>query len=461
MDNEKELHIAPMLHYSTQEFLHFMRILSKRAVLWTEMVVDETIKFTNDLDHHLGQSPKDLRPIICQIGGRNPEWIGEATEIVEKYGFNEVNLNIDCPSNRVSGKRQFGAILMKQKERASVLVATMSSNVKNVPISVKTRVGIELDDGECLDTFEHLVGFISLLRDRGCRKFIMHARKCVIGGLTPAQNRLVPPLNYPRVYDLCNEFPDCEFIINGGIPGLKVAKEICCGKVQDRIESAALMDNNKQCGHEGQSQHIVPCKLCGASNGSCTVSPLVAPNNLKGSMLGRACIENPAMFWDVDRYFYGEAHNPCTTRREALEKYCLYLEKIYPRRCCDVDKRKTNRLPAPETEKISLGGCEICKKNYGASQSLFPPESKEIRISSIVIDRSLKPVFGIFFGKRKGNQFRRELNRLSRDKAVRNCGPAYMIRKAVQIMPQDALEEAFVKTENLNESDVSVHVSPS
>lgn len=148
MDNEKELHIAPMLHYSTQEFLHFMRILSKRAVLWTEMVVDETIKFTNDLDHHLGQSPKDLRPIICQIGGRNPEWIGEATEIVEKYGFNEVNLNIDCPSNRVSGKRQFGAILMKQKERACSVVSAMSSNVKNVPISVKTRVGIELDDGD-------------------------------------------------------------------------------------------------------------------------------------------------------------------------------------------------------------------------------------------------------------------------------------------------------------------------
>lgn len=206
---QKEFHIAPMLDVSKPEFLNFVRILTKRAILWTEMIVDETIIHSKDLDMHLlpvGEVPVDppdersdersdddaqevqgrqqqqsrlksksqsqpqsqnyqnqqhLKPIICQIGGRNPDYCGRATSIVESYGYNEVNLNIDCPSSRVSGKRKFGAILMHDRQTAFDIASAMQANTTHIPISIKTRVGIELDDEDhtVLDTLDHLVGF--------------------------------------------------------------------------------------------------------------------------------------------------------------------------------------------------------------------------------------------------------------------------------------------------------------
>lgn len=464
----KDLHIAPMLDVSKPEFHNLFRILSTRCILWTEMVVDETIMYSDDLDHHLAISSPHLHPIVCQIGGRSVKQCSEATKIVRQYKYSEINLNVDCPSSRVSGKRLFGAILMSndQKETCYDVVTAMkqsslctveesgeervdesSTGVPNIPISVKTRVGIETEDGMCLDSLEHIVEFIGRLRECGCRKFVIHARKCVIGGLTPTQNRLVPPLNYPRVYELCRLFPDCEFVINGGIPGLKAAKEIVYG-----------VDEN--CSHR---HHQVPCKTCNARNGSCTAPPTKNQPlpNLKGCMIGRACMENPSMFWDIDRYFYGMEKNPCRNRREVLEKYCVYLEKTYPRRCCDSDERITRRIPAPHI-RLPEGGCEICSKFYGSCN----PEKIENnlegqeKISSRVIDRSLKPILGILFGRPKSRLFRRQCDVLSRDKRTRNCGPAYIIREAMSSLPQTLIDEDFIKTEDLNDDDVPLHISP-
>ena len=173
---EKEFHIAPMLDVSTPEFCHFFRILSKRAILWTEMVVDSTINHTAHLGHHLAYSP-ELSPIVCQLGGRDGTSCGQATKVIEAQGYDEINLNIDCPSSRVSGERKFGAILMHDCDAACSVVSAMDSNVEHIPISVKCRIGIELDNGEIFDTFDYLVEFIGKLRDRGCRKFFIHARK--------------------------------------------------------------------------------------------------------------------------------------------------------------------------------------------------------------------------------------------------------------------------------------------
>lgn len=461
MTPQKEFHIAPMLDVSKPEFLNFMRILSKRAILWTEMIVDETIIHSNDLDLHLSYDP-NLSPIICQIGGRNSEYCGRATRVVESYGYDEVNLNIDCPSSRVSGKRKFGAILMHDKEAALSIVSAMKLNAQRVPISVKTRVGIELEDGQVFDTVDHLIDFIDELRQRGCHKFIIHARRCVIGGLSPAQNRVIPPLNYPRVYALCRHFPDCEFVVNGGIPGLKASKLLCNGiSLQDQ-------DTTEKKDGEVAEEHNVPCTICNASNGSCTAPPLISPPNLTGVMLGRALMDAPSMFWDIDRYFYGEASNPTNNRKEALEKYCEYLEHTYPRRCCDDDERITSRIPAPKVEMFSNVGCEICRVYYGnkecndeKDQRRIPKESSpKMKITSYVIDRSLKPILNMFFGQRKSKQFRRECDRLSRDKAIRNCGPGFILRSALSTMPCKLLVQPFAKTEELEDAAIPIHVGP-
>ena len=440
---QKDLHIAPMLDVSTIEFLNFFRILTKRAVLWTEMVVDETIMHTNDIHRHLPYSPH-LSPIVVQIGGINHVDSGKATKvIVDSFGYDEVNLNIDCPSNRVCGK-QFGAILMHQSEKACKIVSSMKRNAQNIPISVKTRVGIELESGESFDTFEHLVEFISQLRQEGCYKYILHARKCILGGLSPAQNRLIPPLNYIRVYELCKSFPDCEFVINGGIPGLKKAKSLCYGQ---RDTGGGCCSVSKP--DSFAVTHSVPCDLCGATNGSCVVEPLENIPNLRGCMIGRAAIENPCMFWDVDRYFYGEETNPCQNRRELLNAYCRYLERTYPRQCCDSDQS---------------GGCIICKDIYGgdiSDASISPYDTNtKVTIPSGVVDRSLKPVLGVFFNRPMSKSFRRECNKLSRNLRIRNCGPGYILRKAFSIMPSDILDEPFIFTEDLQDSDITVYVGP-
>lgn len=424
------------------------------------MVVDETIIYSKHLDYHLAYE-EHLKPIICQIGGRDPGYCGQVTSIVEGYGYEEVNLNIDCPSSRVSGERKFGAILMKDSQTAYNVVSCMSKSTQRMKISVKTRIGIELEDGEILDTLSHLIDFIGKLRKCGCRTFYIHARKCVIGGLTPAQNRLVPPLNYPRVYELCNHFPDCDFVLNGGIPGLAAAKRLCDG---GRIESEESFHKYHNRLHQS---HSVPCKVCKISNGSCIEPPMKTPSNLTGVMVGRACMENPAMFWDIDRYFYGEASNPCQTRREALDKYCNYLEQTYPRRCCDNDDRVTLRIPAPHVQMfVSSGGCEICKCFYGDGIPVNGLEHQEVckqekvKITSRVIDRSLRPILGIFFGLYSSKVFRRECDRLSRDKRVRNCGPAFILRKALSVMPSELLDQPFTKTEMLCDENIPLHVGP-
>jgi tRNA-dihydrouridine synthase A len=445
---DKTLHIAPMLDVSNREFRKLLRILSKKCVLWTEMVVDDTIAHTDNLNAHLGFD-EETHPIVCQIGGNSPELCGQATQTVEEYGYDEVNLNIDCPSDRVSGEREFGAVLMKKVDTAVAVVQAMKQNARG-PISIKCRIGIdEFDD------LEYVSEFIRRLQPV-CKRFYLHARICILGGLTPAQNRKVPPLNYPRVYTLCKLFPDCEFWINGGIPGLKAAKLMCFG--------------SKACGEPipNHSEHMVPCRLCDFTNGSCIVPPDISPTNLRGCMLGRPARENPSMFWDVDRYFYGEMSNPCRNRREVLDKYCEYLERMYPRRCCDRDERLTVNVPAPDVI-MEAPYCPICREMYTGGESdesercvaIVPPSAdrSEVKINSRVLGRCLTPVQGIFFGLPKAKAFRRACHILGRDWAVRNCGPAFILKKAMKSVPAYMLDDDFLKTEDL--VDVPIHASPS
>lgn len=441
-DNEnKFLHIAPMLHVSTPEFHQFFRILSKRCVLWTEMVVDETLVYTDNVDEHLGYDSR-MHPIMCQIGGWNPEYAAKATKLVQEYGYDEINLNVDCPSDRVSGKRLFGAALMKQQQTCIDMVKAMHDNATSIPISIKCRIGIDHLQDEIF-----LVDFIESLTPY-CQTFYIHARSCWLNGISPAQNRIIPPLNYPRVYALCRKFPNCQFILNGGIAGLQQARRLVL------------------CNHENVKEHTgAPCALCDLSNGSCVAPPSpTAPPNLKGCMLGRAAMENPSLFWDVDRYFYKKATNPCHNRRQVLEQYCNYLEETYPRRCCDADQRKTTKIPAPNVVH-TLEYCPICQEGgenctgNGATITREPTR-RVIMISSRVIDRSLKPVLGIFFGLPRAKVFRRTCDELSRDCVIRNCGPAFILRTAIKVVSNEALDQDFVKTEDLSEHDIVSHLAP-
>lgn len=466
----KELHIAPMLNYSTREFRQLMRILSKHLTLWTEMVVDETVAHSPNLDEHLAYD-ESQHPIVCQIGGNSPELCGEATSIVlERYGYDEINLNIDCPSERVSGKREFGACIMQKAELAKQIIAEMQANAPSSAsrVSVKCRIGVdEWDD------LEFAADFIRTLQPV-CNRFYLHARKCVLGGLMNArQNRSVPPLNYPRVYALCDMFPDCQFWINGGIRTLEEAKLIAhgwkfgCGSItSDDDESGA------QYHKEEQNCHQVPCAICNLPYGSCTQPPVIAPINLKGCMMGRAAMDDPCLFHNADKYFFDGASNPCTTRREVLAKYCLWLEKTYPRRCCDSDERTTFEYPAPKVTH-EQDYCTICSEIYGPEQinsesspagtdendvanvgskdgtdekvakSQKKKDKSRPKISSKIIARSLKPVQGMFAGIPDTREFRRRCDTLGQNDAMRNCGPGFLLRMAMHSVNDDVLDRPF------------------
>ena len=492
---QKSLHIAPMIRVSNREFRQLMRILSKRCVLWTEMVVDETIYYCTrsksdainreKVDVHLDYDQSLEHPIVCQIGGIDPVHTAFTTRMVaENYGYDEINLNMGCPSDRVSGK-EFGAVLMKQVDRACELVRSLKQNSGSVPVSVKLRIGVDRDED-----FAFLRSLVSRLHEAGCDRFYVHARKVHLKGLNPAQNRIVPPLNYPMVYKLCEEFPECDFWINGGISGLGAAKAIVYGK--EELDGLADKREMVQC-----DGHSVPCALCKYPNGSC-IAPLArarVPSNLRGCMLGRAAMDNPAVFWDCDRYFYGESKNPCATRREVLDKYIDYLETVYPRRCCD-DRNdvQTNRIPAPSVE-FTKEYCEICSEwrkhkehhsptqkywtasdsdaldktssNNRATESPCPITPKKTnkkkpkaKITTHVVRRSLRPVLGLFFGLSTSRNFRRRCEELIQDAKIRDCGPAFVLVSALRVVADRFLDAEFVRTEDLESTGIVEHVSP-
>jgi tRNA-dihydrouridine synthase A len=435
-DRSKELHIAPMLHVSTREFRALLRILTKRATLWTEMVVDETVAHVAEdrLDEHLGSPEVPPQGVVCQIGGNDPELCGQAAKIVADYGYSEVNLNIDCPSERVSGQREFGACLMKKAELSRNILQAMRDSCE-IPVSVKCRIGVdEWDD------LEFASEFIETL-EPVCQRFYLHARKCVLNGLMNARaNRSVPPLNFPRVYELCRRFPNCYFWINGGIKTLQEAKDIVCGSL---IDDSPM---NPCCSY-AKDGHAVPCTLCNLPYGSCCEPPITAPPNLRGCMMGRAAFDNPIVFWNVDRFFYGEPTNPCQNRREVLEQYCQFLERTYPRRCCDNDETATYHYPAPAIQPTQ-DYCMICQDIYGPETTPMTPQSvpsspSKSKIAPRIIGRCLKPIVGIFNGVPYSRAFRRACDDLGQDPQLRNCGPGYILRKAVKTIPDKILDRPF------------------
>lgn len=200
--------IAPMMDWTDRHCRYFMRLLSPRALLYTEMVTAAAIHH-GDADRFLRHNDAE-HPVALQLGGSDPAWMASATSKADAYGFDEININVGCPSDRVQSG-QFGACLMAQPGLVADCFRAMQQ-VTDIPITIKTRIGI--DD---LDSDEFLQEFVATLERAGCRKFIVHARIAILQGLSPKQNRNIPPLNYERVYRLKRDFPDLEVVINGGL----------------------------------------------------------------------------------------------------------------------------------------------------------------------------------------------------------------------------------------------------
>jgi len=257
--------VAPMMEYTDRHGRYFLRQFSRRALLYTEMIAAAAV-VRGERDRLLGYSPEE-QPLALQLGGSEPAEMAEAAAIAEDFGYREVNINVGCPSNRVQSGR-FGACLMAEPETVAACVAAMR-RATGLPVTVKCRIGIDERD-----SYDDLRRFVEPVAAAGCGTYIVHARKAVLGGLSPKQNREIPPLRYEVVYRLKQELPALEIVINGGITDL------------DQAEA-----------------HLA---------------------QVDGVMLGRAAYHTPWLLADVDRRLYGDA-NPISDRHQAAAAMRPYI----------------------------------------------------------------------------------------------------------------------------------------
>ena len=246
---ENSISVAPMMEWTDRFDRYFLRQISRHALLYTEMVHAEAV-LRGDRDYLLRFDPFE-HPVALQLGGCDPASLAEAARIGADYGYDAINLNVGCPSDRVQSG-QFGACLMANPGLVARCVTAMQKAAPHVPVTVKSRIGI--DDQ---NPHEVLPAFLATLARAGCTHFGIHARKAWLKGLNPKQNREVPPLDYPLVYAMKQEFPALHITINGGVGTLAEAKE--------------------------HLQHV------------------------DGVMIGRAAYRNPYLLATVDREFYGSA----------------------------------------------------------------------------------------------------------------------------------------------------------
>ena len=205
---KRKVSVAPMMDCTDRHERFFLRLISKNILLYSEMIVDEAINRGDKkklLEFNINE-----KPVALQLGGSSPKLLAEAAKTGEDFGYDEINLNLGCPSKKVE-KNKFGACLMKEPNLVADCLSKMQSATK-LPVTIKTRIGY--DD---VEDYENLYNFISILKSTGIRTFIIHARKAILGKFTPKQNLNIPPLNYDYVYNLKRDFPNEEVIINGGI----------------------------------------------------------------------------------------------------------------------------------------------------------------------------------------------------------------------------------------------------
>tara|TARA_Y100000590_G_scaffold64346_1_gene69125 strand:- start:3257 stop:4249 length:993 start_codon:yes stop_codon:yes gene_type:complete len=204
----RKVSVAPMMDCTDKHERYFLRLISKSVLLYTEMIVSEAID-RGDKQKLLSFNLEE-KPVALQLGGSSPKLLSNAAKIGEEFGYDEINLNLGCPSKKVQ-KNKFGACLIKEPNLVADCLSEMQTKTK-LPVTVKTRIGYDQ-----VEDYEHLYNFIKLLKSTGIKTFIVHARKAMLGKFTPKQNLNIPPLKYEMVYNLKKDFKDLEIIINGGI----------------------------------------------------------------------------------------------------------------------------------------------------------------------------------------------------------------------------------------------------
>ena len=206
--------IAPMLDWTDRHYRYFARLMSKYALLYTEMITTGAILYGKG--NYLAYNQEE-HPLALQLGGSNPVDLAKCAHIASDRGYDEINLNVGCPSDRVQNGR-FGACLMAEPELVAECVDAMKQ-VVDIPVTVKTRIGVDEQE-----SYEFLTQFIDTVRAKGCEAFIIHARKAWLSGLSPKENREIPPLDYPRVYQIKKDYPELHISINGGIKSIEDMK---------------------------------------------------------------------------------------------------------------------------------------------------------------------------------------------------------------------------------------------
>jgi tRNA-dihydrouridine synthase A len=259
--------IAPMMDWTDRHCRYFLRLISRHILLYTEMVPTGAL-IHGDRDRFLVHDPAE-HPLALQLGGSDPQELARCARMAETYGFDEINLNVGCPSDNVQRGR-FGACLMAEPELVACCLEAMNQAV-SLPITVKTRLGIDHRD-----SYEDLCNFISWVMAAGCKTFILHARKAWLKGLSPKENRERPPLRHEVVHQLKGDFPHLEIIINGGFTSLTQVEQ--------------------------QLQYV------------------------DGVMIGRAAYHNPYLLAAVDQRFYGDPR-PSPSRAEILRQFTLYVRQ--------------------------------------------------------------------------------------------------------------------------------------
>lgn len=262
------LSVAPMMDYTDRHFRALIRRISRHTMLWTEMITEQAIRH-GDPAKLLAFDPAE-EPLVLQLGGSDPRGLSEATRIAHESGYREVNLNVGCPSDRVSSGR-FGACLMLEPAYVAELVAAMKE-ASPMPVTVKHRIGV--DDR---DSYSHMLDFVDAVASAGVTRFTVHARKAWLQGLSPRENRQIPPLRHDLVHRLAAERPELEFELNGGVRSLEQAGEILAG------------------------------------------------SNVRAVMIGRAVVDNPWLLARADEEFFG-AEPPVADPVTAVRSYLDHIE---------------------------------------------------------------------------------------------------------------------------------------
>ncbi len=263
---KRTVSVAPMMDCTDRHDRFFLRLISKNVMLYSEMVATKSA-LHGDRKKILSFSQEE-KPLALQVGGSDKKELSEVAKIAEDMGYDEININLGCPSKKVQ-KNMFGACLMKEPDLVSECINEMVNSC-NIPVTAKTRIGF--DDTE---DFNYLNNFILKMKKAGCKTFILHARKAILKGLTPKQNLNIPKLNYEMVYKIKKENPDLEIIVNGGISKTEEIKK-----------------------------HL---KIC------------------NGVMIGRAIYQNPYFLTEIEKEIFNTKDNP--TREQIVEELLKYLEK--------------------------------------------------------------------------------------------------------------------------------------